>query len=377
MTILRHRWIACALLLGGSGVWAASILTSPPAPREDAREMRALIRRLSGETTPVPAVPQVAVSGTTLAPILGAPATGTVVAQKTSPRVAPALATHPKPPALPGASSAAQIESTSDPIKNLALTGVTHVNGEDEALVTDLSNRERASGAVGGRVFGFEIKEIGEDRVRLFQGGVDYLLRLGEKAVPESVRIAGAQGGDDDGGFPGFGAGGGPGGGGQRAFGGPGAFGNRGFGDPSGFGGQGNHGGGGGPASLENGGGEGYGGRGPQNANQGGSGGGSNGGGQAGGGFGGGFAGGGFGSGGTGSASSSGSRTATANPQTARRTGSQLESGVQAQPSPEAISNPQTQRRLGTTNGPAFGDGSGTNSGQNGVSQNGSRGRTN
>lgn len=286
------------------------------------------------------------------------------------PRLAPARAARPAAPASTvrhtsssHSAAGAPVEAPADPLKNLALTGVT--NGDvQQAWVTDLNNHTTSTVGVGDVVDGLVIVSIQPESVTLKRGADQWVLHLGEKPVP-GITLASdsaAERNGSEGGGPGqFGGRGGFGGFGGGAFGrgGPGGFPQRvqfqeGFGN--GFAGGGSFGEGPSQASAP-----------PPPSNSGNNSGGAP-----------------FfpifirgGNGGSGAASPGQASGPTTNPQTARRRGLPLAGtgGSSAMPTPEPITNPQTTRRSGTSNGPAFGEASPQNSNtQRGGTQRGRNG---
>jgi hypothetical protein len=387
MGFTRNRlcWLGAGGILLAGVVWAALLYNAQPGSQGlDPASLRTLAARLlqppvqtdnslasaperaAADPAPMgalfgaPALPKAASS----APTPSRPAAGVRVPAAVKP-AAPA----PTAPSTPSGPRPAPV-APDDPVKNVALSGVTHANNADQAWLVNLTSRDREAAAVGESAFGFTVKEIRAESVTLARGSESYVLRLGEKQIPTPIIQAAALGGGE--GFGGPGASSGPGGsggpGGPRGFGGPGG------GSPdfrSRFGG-------GGPGAGS-GGNPGGGFRGSESAsssspardgsNSGGGGfrsrswngsGGPGGGGSGGSGFGRG----GFGFGNNNSAPTSqfaaGDTSPTSNPQSARRRGVQLSGDGDPIPVPEAITNPQTQRRLGTASGPAFGEGGGT-----------------
>ncbi len=341
------RWAAASLLALAGIAAAANIGLTPPSPSlPDVALITALAERAQG---------------TIQAPALKVPAGGSGVTIRRQPAgnaaaqpTAPTARTSAKRP--PASRSGVPPVVRLDPVKNLALVGVTGMGGDEQAYLVDLNTNERQAAGEGETIFGLKLDEIDDDHVVLSRGTEKYSLKLGEKQVP--VASAPDYGGSDPGGF-GFGGG--------LGFGGNGGFGrNRG-----GFGGgfqpsfnRGSFGGnfGGGGSSSNRPGSNGFG---AMTFGNGMNRGGFNFGGNRGGGGGNrgggatmrtGTTGGAFGGGGSGTGTTrTASTTSTANPQTARRTGSRLAGGATPMPSPQGLSNPQTQRRRGTTSGQAFG----------------------
>lgn len=376
--------LAAVGILAGGAAWAGSMYLAPPRYQgPDTRQLRALADRLAEEQ---PAPPPVVVPVPIAAPTIAAPTPrkaarpATPVAVRSTPQVTTPPNTgniKPLPPVGPVAQA--------DPVKNIALTGVTREGRTDRAWLIDISRSDRETVARGESAFGFTVKEIQDEAVVLSQGGRDYTVRLGEKTIPAVASGDTASGGDVSlagmgGGMPGMPGmpGGMPGMGGMNFAGfGGGRFAGRG-GRRGGFGGFGGFGGGGnlgGQNRARNGARNGAGSRTAssrnsrtrttarnRNTNRGG-------------GFGGMF----FGGGGRNRQTTT-TTTSTTNPQTARRTKGTLvasSGGNSAIAQPAVISNPQTQRRLGTTSGPAFGTSDGNGNGRNGNRNGGNGGNRN
>lgn len=368
--------IAAVGILGAGAAWAGSMFLSEPEPSTiQPQQIRELAAKVQSAPAPAPTL-VVPASAAVVRPQMVAPdkpkKSGAVVTQVVQriPIVQPTVK-KPEAPAPPAAPE--------DPVKNLALMGVTHESNTDRAWLVDLASKEKEAVAVGDSAFGFTVKKISGETVTLGRGPSEYTLRLGEKQLPVIVTSASgdSSGGSEDGddGNP-FGRGrdrdgrnpfGGPGG--------PGGFGDfrsrfaGGFPGFGGFGGSssgwsGRSWGGGdsgrswGSSSDSN--------RGSDNrwssSNSGRSSWGGGGSSWGGGGFGGGgfsgFGGGGSWNGSSGRSSQTGfaGATSTSNPQTSRRNGARLTGGVtSAQETPAAITNPQTQRRNGSSSGQAFG----------------------
>lgn len=376
----KHMMIAAALILAGGVAWAGALLMSPP---EAAKAETGTIRRLAGR---IGRDSGAKVSDPTVAPVSAlpeppAPAPAPRAAAK--PAAKPSSAAAARPPAVtPPPPGPAPVVQPEDPVKNIALTGVAHEGGRDVAFLLDLKSNEREQVRAGDRAFGFTLRKVEPESVVLARGSSEYTVRLGDKAVPD-IYLASADTGSSFGdpnnpfggrgrfgrGGDGFNFGRGGRGEGRRGFSG---FGNRGGGFSRRFGG---FGGDGSSATVFSTGGDGA--RGFSGGRF--SGGSSSGSSswrdrnRGGGGFQAtvqfpAFGGGGFG-GWNGRSSRNTSSTAsrsTSNPQTARRNSSAYtysggaSGGGGGMDTPEPISNPQTQRRLGTTSGPAFGEGQGS-----------------
>lgn len=395
LPVVAGFWAAGGVLVAGA-VWAGTILRSAPADTgPDIQTVQALAERISAPPTeePLAVVPPSPARRATVPPVRAVerrpvPAPGVL------PPVTPVI-TPPQPaPQTTRRSSVRTSQTTEreDPVKNIALMGVTFSGGKDVAWLVDLSSRERELAGEGQSAFGFHVESLEPDRVVLSRGGTEYSLRLGEKPMQMASALRttemASNAGMSEGGFGGFG--GREGSGGRSGFGnfgggapGMGRSGFSGFSGRGGFGGRSGFGGGGSFFGGNSSGGSSAGSRRSSsssggrssgsgssfgNRSQSGGGfsssggrtfGGSTGGGFRGGGFGGGFVGGSQ-SGSTTSTFAAGATGGSSNPQTARR------QGGRSSDSPEGIVNPQTQRRTGATNQPAFGQVDGTVRGQSG-----------
>lgn len=367
--------ISALSLLGLGVAWAGSLYMAPARERgPDTSQLRELASRVNNAPLPetardeFPALP----AAKAVKPI--APAPAPVVKEKPAaaqPAPAPRAETKKETPA-PAAPTPPPARE--DPVKNLALMGITHEGGADRAWLVELSSLKKETGAAGERVLGFTVRRVGPESVVLTRGTDEYTLRLGEKQIPGVVLAAST---------PAEGAPGAPGAEGGRDGRGDGRDGRDGFRGGSPFGGgdsdrrrewesrmsdfrsrfsggspSGGFGGfsGGSPSSSESSSSSSDSGSDRRSRYDGSRSGYSGYSGYPGGGFSG-F--GGYGGYSGRSSSSQNSMTSngpTSNPQTARRNGGQLTTGTDAIPAPDPISNPQTLRRTGTTNGPAFGE---------------------
>lgn len=242
-------------------------------------------------------------------------------------------AAEPITPATPPSAGA---DATVDPVKNIALMGVTQQGDDGRAWLVDLESRTREVVGEGEEAFGFTVKEIDDESVLLARGTETFHLRLGEKSIPpatpesdatESQSSSSANGIGGPGGDNGRGdrrgrfaammaqMSGGRSGGGRRWSGGSSNWGNRGGNNNSS--------------------------RWTSNQT-----------GRNWGGFSGGFGGGNFNNRNNQNANLN---RPTSNPQEARRRKSRLVGGADAIQEPAAFNNPQTLRRLGRSSGQAFG----------------------
>lgn len=362
---VRERWIAAIGLLGAGAAYAGHLATTPPAVKTpDTAQMRLLAERIaSGSSTPAVSLK------TPVLPAGSYPSDSDT--SRPAVRVQKASADSNRTPAgqVSHAPAPAPAPTAADQVKNIALVGVTHSDGEDHAWLMDVSTQEREVVDEGGAAWGFTVKDISDEQIILARGTDQFTIRLGDKEVP--VAYADTASSDPAAGGSGFGNRGG--GDGDRnarrerfrqmmASGAFGGFGGRG-GRPWG-GGSGNWSGRGGNRSWG----------GSSNSSSNWRGGSSNGGGsnnRGGRSFssntGRSWGGGGFNPssvawgmnymGNRGGAFGGGTAGSTSNPQTARRRGGQLIGGATPLPNPQSIRNPQTTRRLGTNSGQAFGSG--------------------
>lgn len=356
MLSVRGRWIAALGLLTAGSAFAGHIATTPPVVKSaNPGQLRLLAEAVRSEE-PTTKLPLTAVS--VPIPARSTHASPDERTSRAAVRVAPS---RPAPVAQERAGGETPVSEASptaaDAVKNIALMGVTHSEGEDHAWLVDLSTRDREVVDEGKEAWGFTVKRIEDEHIVLARGGDQFTLRLGEKEIPVTeapVETVSQTAGEGRGGWGGRNGGWGGnrgGGGGDRraqfrqwmaANGGGGGFrGNRSWGGNRSQGGGRGSWSGGGASSNNN-----------RNRNQGGGrswgGGGFNPAAMA---FGGGFW-------GNRNGSRSGGAGPTSNPQTARRRGGQLIGGADPIQTPRPISNPQTTRRLGTNSGgQAFGSG--------------------
>ena len=344
----RLRWLSAAGILASGAAWSAILLSHPV--REvgvNTATLRALAERL--QTTPgEPATAAIVFPAAQTTPVSARTYESREALPKRTAAVAPARATAVVPITSVRHQRSTTAPSASDPLKSIALAGLTREGNTQRAWLVQLDTLDREEVGVGEPVFGFRLKEIGDDSVLLSRNSHNYELRLGEKSIPpDQVQTAaletpaaapatpqnfgGAPGGfgfgGRRGGFRGFGAGG---------------FGQLGR-MTLGSGRQ--------AAAASPTGGNRQSRRTNSNRTT------------ASGAFGGGLPFGGLGLGrgsaanGATSVFASGSVSTTSNPQTARRAGVSLQDATEAMKPPAAITNPQTQRRTGTST-PGFGDAS-------------------
>ena len=384
------RYLGAAGVLLAGTAWAGTVYrTAPAVSGPNPAQLRTLAARLESstpETDPLlDAAPSTGAVRISL-PSVKKPSTSS--GPKLNAPVLPSAGTAPAPAAEPAKPTPAP--EPVNPVKSIALMGVTNRGDVETAWLVNLENQERELAAVGDRAFGMTIKDIEPEQVVLTDGNEEYLLHLGEKQIPVAQVASTADAGNGGGFDP-------NGGGGRRGRNGGGGWGGQG-GNNSGFSGRRGSWGGGGSSNWGGGGrssggsysggasssgssygssNSGYSGRrnGGYSSNSGSSYG-RSGGGYSGGG-GGGYSGGGGGRGSSNSTSqfAAGSSGSTSNPQTARRRGGQLTGDTPAQPMPSAISNPQTQRRIGTSSGSAFGTQQQGQSGRNSGFSNSGRSR--
>lgn len=380
--------MASAGILCAGVAWAGNLFLSQPDYKgSDPRQIRELAQRLetvSAAETPLRAPEGLPVRRT------NAEQSGQAGAGRNPSRSSATAAVNPQ---RQNGASAARTEpapappAPEDPVKNLALFGLTREGETDQAWLVDLSNQEREVVPVGGTAFGFTVRKIGAESVTLARDSSEYQLRLGEKQITAASLASSDSGMGGEGGFGGPGSFGGERGergrGGFRGFGSGGPFG---MGGPGGsdfasrmaafrsrFGSSGGNWGDRGSSyrgsSYRGGSYSSSGDRGSSSDDRsrysssdssrfsssryGSSRYGSSRYGSSFGGFGG--FGGGTTSGRSSSQFASTGATATSNPQTARRNGARLTSDGQAQEAPQPISNPQTTRRSGNSSGLAFG----------------------
>lgn len=341
--------MAAVVVCGGAAYGAHLYQDQPAADASQAKQIRQLAERLrtqepaarpSLSPAPVTAVRPILVSAEDKPQVRVQPAV--TVAKTTAPTSSPPASSEPIAPVAPA-----------DPVKNIALMGVTHQGEAGQAWLVDLESHTREVVGEGEEAFGFTIKEIDDESVLLARGTETFNLRLGEKSIPTAAPAATETTETASGSGNGWG---GPGGGDNRGdrrarfaammsqMGGGRSWGGRSWGGSSGN----------------------WGGRSNNNSGSRWS---SNSGGRSFGGFSGGF-GGNFGNFGGRNNQNANLNRPTSNPQEARRRKSRLVGGADAIDEPAAFNNPQTLRRLGSASGQAFGTG---NNGNNRNNQNNRR----
>lgn len=311
------RYLSAAGVLALGTACAANVYLKPPSYRGP---NTAQLRQLADRVTANPPVEA--------APLYVPPARHvqvTSVAPPPPPRKPAAAPTTQSPP-LPVDSEPTESEPTPEAaVKQIALSGVTQQGDAPTAWLVDIGTLERETVAPGESAFGFVVKEIGTESVRVSQHGEEFTIHMGDKEIPvvepdpsqtPAVAATPNPGNGQSGRWS------------RRSFGGGNWSGRSGGGGNSWSGGSGNRSRFSGGNSSNN-----YsrnrfsgnfGGFGGQNVNQ------------------------------SRNRNSTLNRP-TSNPQEARRRGSRLMGGADPLPTPAAIRNPQTSRRRGTTSGRAFG----------------------
>jgi hypothetical protein len=136
----------------------AARLPEPPAPAADAAP------------TLRPAAPQASAGSVKAAP-----------AKLKPPRV------EPPPQDAPAAR-----RPTPTRLKNLAMVAVTHSDGWERVRLQNVQSREQEEVAEGESAFGYFVKSVQPEEVILTQEGREFLLRLGDNALPETSMGDGA-----------------------------------------------------------------------------------------------------------------------------------------------------------------------------------------
>ena len=353
---VRGRWIAAFGLLAAGSAYAGVLAVTPPkGSGPNTAALKAVSERLRsapGPEAPVIGSPDLTGGAVRVAAVSGSTTERGTLPVSVSP-TPPAEGSSGAPLSTPGGAAA------DDGVKDIALMGVTHSDGSDQAWLVNLENQEREVVDEGGAAWGFTVKDIDDDTIILARGSDQFTLRIGEKEIPVNEAPAASPAMSE---FGRGGRGGGVGGGDDRrerirqwlASRSGGRSSSNWAGGRSWSGGGGSGGWSGSSSSGSND----WRSRGDRGRS-------SSRGFSGGGGFNPGMAwamsGGGF--------NRRGSQTQntgpTSNPQTARRRGGQLIGGADPIETPDAISNPQTTRRLGTNSGgTAFGDASYQNGGR-------------
>lgn len=78
----------------------------------------------------------------------------------------------------------AVVQPTSTP--DVALIGVTELNGQSQAWLLDMRTGQRERVNPGGSAFGFRLKQVANDTAILTQNGRTFTVRMGDKSVPEA-----------------------------------------------------------------------------------------------------------------------------------------------------------------------------------------------
>lgn len=319
------RYLSAAGVLALGTACAANVYLKPPTYRgPDPVRLRQLADRVSA-APPLQAAPLYVPPAREFQPVVITPA---------PPRRPATHAAAPSKPKVANAPEVVEVKPTPEAaVKQIALMGVTQQGEAPTAWLVDIGTQERETAVAGESAFGFVVKEISAESVRLAQDGEEFTVHMGDKEIPvvepdpsETVVQTATQNNNDAQGrwgrrgagrsFGGFSGGNrsarwsGGGSSGGSSWSGGNRNNSRGrsftsnFSRPS-FGGN-------------------FGGFGGQSFNQ-------------------------------GNNRNSTLNRPTANPQEARRRGSRLMGGASAIPAPAAIRNPQTSRRRGTTSGRAFG----------------------
>src|SRR5687768_10491745 len=139
--------VAAGVLLLGAA-WAGNLYFNAPAPKgPDPQQIRELAQRIEAQ----PMEEQ-----TLVAPAPGAAAsTANPQAAPAKPSTTAASPAKPAAPATPATSTPALPAVREDPVKNIALMGVTRQGESDEAWLVDTSSQQRETAQAGGTAFGF------------------------------------------------------------------------------------------------------------------------------------------------------------------------------------------------------------------------------
>lgn len=195
----RASWIAAGTIVAAGAAWAGSVALTPPAYQgPDVDQVQALAASSTDASIAAPAPMGVVPAGRI-------PASFPTPAPMAEPVVAP-VRTVPSPagvevpparivrrgPAEGSGGPARQyrVFQSSDPVKNLALVGVTHEGSTDTAWLYDLESRTRENVMVGEKAFGFTVRKIDDESVRLVRGGSEFVLHLGQKQIPVVTPVA-------------------------------------------------------------------------------------------------------------------------------------------------------------------------------------------
>ncbi|MFN3648975.1 MAG: hypothetical protein ACK47B_05280 [Armatimonadota bacterium] len=182
------RLAAAAVIAMGGAAWAGNVYLQPvPEEGPDPEQLRALAERLQSN----PAQPSFELElhrdGTRRATVTLPPPERTSGRRKSpapsaDQRSAPATQPAAVEPPVPAAAGPEE----SDPVKNIALMGVTNGGAGERAWLVDLQTKDRDPFEEGQEAYGFTVGDIERNQVVLVRDGNEYVVRLGEKPIPSA-----------------------------------------------------------------------------------------------------------------------------------------------------------------------------------------------
>lgn len=176
------RYIASGLCVAATAAYGFYLISRPAASSlPPASQIRSAAERIQG-AAPSPALTGPAPAGSRRLTTSGDERSVKPASAPASPRSAPAPpspAASASEPAEPGAIAA------DDPVKNLALMGVTSVGSSGpQAWLVNIDSGERELGRPGDEVFGFTLRAVDDDAVLLSRGDDEWEIELGERSLP-------------------------------------------------------------------------------------------------------------------------------------------------------------------------------------------------
>lgn len=172
---VRSRILAAVALLGAGGAYAGFLYSTPvQAGGPELDTIRQLSQRLGvRQDDPVELRAPAHLPIPPRADEADGKKTGDRRPRKTAPPASPKTVT-PAP----------AVDPPDSPVQNIALMGVTHTDGEDQAWLVDVSTQEREVVDEGDAAWGFTVKQIAEEQIVLARGTDQFTIRLGEKEIP-------------------------------------------------------------------------------------------------------------------------------------------------------------------------------------------------
>jgi hypothetical protein len=120
------------------------------------------------------------------------PRTAATQASARAVKAAPEILKPAREEALPPAAPAPR-RATPTRLKNLAMVAVTHSDGWERVRIQNVQSREQEEVGEGESAFGYFVKSVQPEEVVLTQEGREFLLRLGDNALPDAAMAEGPQ----------------------------------------------------------------------------------------------------------------------------------------------------------------------------------------